>query len=388
MTVALTKLRGMIYTYSNYEFDGLSPDEIEDLKTSIEEVSHVLLWDIVDEYKRQEQSQIVRQVQSELTFFAEGIFNFHKDKNFALSTQSIAAFILEQIITVLNHLRTYYPAEFNFEALLPAHYTDIIKERSSDDVLQMLDALKRHDVDDTLIGILEAYLSATGMSERFQIKTWRQLVFQEKVYKGLKRLLHCNTKGMTLEILKLMITLEFNSIQIYGYFVSFLEKTTLSDQGFPEQLEELSFLMKSFRQVRVEAVKFYDPNAPSLKDSVIESITAEIAYIQHKEKIYLQNFKSVNPESSSKFYFKVALTLAELMFFFRIALDIKFIMTKFNAYLYEFVSNHIKTEHAENLSKQSMRNHINNKPFPDKVVRVVRAWLVRMIEHIDLYYKF
>ncbi|WP_454801379.1 hypothetical protein [Mucilaginibacter phyllosphaerae] len=388
MTIALTKLKGIIYTYSNYKFDGLSPDEIEDLKLEVEEIAHSLIWKIAEEFKRQEQPQIVRQVQSELTFFAEAAFNFPKDKYLVSLTPNVSFFILEQIVRVLNHLRTYYPAEFNFEALLPTHYTDVISDRSADEIQQIMDALKRHDVEDSFIAVLKAYLSATGISERFQIKTWRQLVFQEKVYKGLKCLLHCNQKEMTLEILKLMVALEFNSIQIYGCFVRCLEKITLSDQGFSEQMEQLSFLTKTFRQVRIEARDLYDPNAPSLKDSVIESISAEIAYIQQKENIYQQNFRSVNPESSSKFYFTVGLTLAELMFFFRVALDVKFVMTKFNAYLYEFVSNHIKTEHAENLSKQSMRNHINNKPFPDKVVRVVRAWLAKMIEHIDLYYKY
>jgi hypothetical protein len=34
-----------------------------------------------------------------------------------------------------------------------------------------------------------------------------------------------------------------------------------------------------------------------------------------------------------------------------------------------------------------MRNHFNNKPFPDRVVHNVKSWLEKMTNHIDLYYK-
>jgi hypothetical protein len=141
-----------------------------------------------------------------------------------------------------------------------------------------------------------------------------------------------------------------------------------------------------FRQVRIDTPVLYDPVVQSLKVSFVESLEAELNYLEQKEKLYLQNFKSTNPEAPSKFYFNVAVTLAELMFFFRVMLEVKLIFTKFNSYLYEFISNHIRTAKAENISKKSMRNHFNNKPFPDRVVQNVRLWLQKMIEHIDLYY--
>jgi hypothetical protein len=387
MTIALTKLRGMIHTYSNYDFEVLSPDDLESLKTNIEEITQVLLWEIAEEYDNQKHPEIIGQIQSKLTFYAEAVANFEKDPKLCISTNEICIFLHQQVVRVLNHMRTYYPADFNLDALLPAHYTEIIQHHSVNEVASLLESLKNTGADEGLLSILKTYLSATGSSERFQIKTWRQLVFQQDVYKGLNQFSNCTKKDLTLELLKMLIALEFNSIQIYGYFIRYLEKITLGDQEFALQLERLSFLIKSFRQVRVEALTFYDPNAPSLKISVLESVTAEVAYVEQKEKIFLQTFKTVSPENSTNFYFKVAITLQELMFFFRVALEVTFIATKFKSYLYEFINNHIQTENAENLSKQSMRNHFNNKLFPDKVVLVVRTWLTKMIEHIDLFYK-
>lgn len=387
MTIALTKLRGMIHTYSNYEFGVLSPDDLESLKTNIEEIAQILLWDIADEFDNQQHPEVIGQIQSKLTFYAEAISNFEKDPELCVSTNEICVFLHQQVIKVLNHLRTYYPEYFNLDAILPAHYTEIIQHHSFNEIAALMEALKTADVDEPLLSLLKSYLSATGGSERFQIKTWRQLVFQQDVYKGLRLFLTCPKKDLTLEILKMLISMDFNSIQVYGYFIRYLERITLGDQEFAWQQERLSFLMKSFRQVMIEASTQYDQNAPSLKVSVLESINAEINYVEQKEKIFLQTFKTVNPENATNFYFKVAITLQELMFFFRVALEVKFIATKFKSYLYEFINNHIQTENAENLSKQSMRNHFNNKLFPEKVVLIIRTWLLKMIEHIDIYYK-
>jgi hypothetical protein len=114
-------------------------------------------------------------------------------------------------------------------------------------------------------------------------------------------------------------------------FVKHIEKTTLGETSFPEQQQELLFLLKTFRQVRIEAQSLYNPTVQSLKISVIESLEAELSYLEQKEKLYLQSFKATNPEAPSKFYFKVAVTLAELMFFFRVMLEVALISTKFNS---------------------------------------------------------
>ncbi|RYG12321.1 MAG: hypothetical protein EOO07_19230 [Chitinophagaceae bacterium] len=161
----------------------------------------------------------------------------------------------------------------------------------------------------------------------------------------------------------------------------------MSDAEFHEQQQDLIYLLKIFQQVRVDAQHLYDPKVQSLKLSVIESLEAELAYLEQKEKLYTQNFKITSPNEPSKFYFVVAVTLAELMFFFRILLEVAFIQTKFKSYLYEFVNNHIKTERAENISKKSQRNHFSNKPFPDRIVQSIRSWLQKMINHIDQHYK-
>jgi len=289
---------------------------------------------------------------------------------------------------LLEHIRNYFVTYFDFDAELPVRFFE--QHRSLYPLFKndLNERLLLYKVDPELSALILSFSQATGMSERFKIRTWRHWDYLVKTVRVISQFLeNPPMEDIDLELLKLLICKEFNSIQVYAYFLKYIERTTLSDAEFHEQQQELIYLLKTFQQVRVEAQHLYDPKVQSLKTSVIESIEAELAYLEQKEKLYTQNFKSSGPDEPSKFYFDVAVTLAELMFFFRILLEVAFIQIKFKSYLYEFVNNHIKTQRAENISKKSQRNHFSNKPFPDRIVQSIRNWLQKMISHIDDHYK-
>lgn len=392
MAATLTKLKGIIHTYSDYASTDISNPAIEELKKIADETVQMLFWDIEEQYNHYstdvEKTTYIVTVQSQLSYLADGITSFEKNGLSELKLHESLKYILFRIFALLEHLRTYFPANFNIESDLPIHFTDLFKSSYSVFDSELKRKLEDNKVDPDLSFLIISFSEATSRSERFKIRTWRQWEYLLNTTQYISAFLdNPPSADINLEILKLFIRQEFNAIQVYGYFIKYLERTTLSEASFPEQQQELLLLFKTLRQVRVETKGYYCSNVPSLKESMIESLEAELTYLEQKEKVFLQNFKATNPEAPSKFYFKVAFTLAELMFFFRIALEIGLFVTKFNSYLYEFISNHIRTERAENISKKSMRNHFNNKPFPDRTVFSVRSWMEKMINHIDLYYK-
>ena len=392
MATTLTKLKGLVQTYSGYELADISSPGIEELKNIAEETVQMLFWDIEDQYNTyttdEEKTTYITTIQSQLNYLADGITCFDKGDNGELQLHEFLNFILFRIFALLEHIRIYFPNDFNKDSELPIHFMDLFKSYYKVFDTDLTIKLDAHNVDPDLSFLIVTFTKATSRSERFKIKTWRQWEFLLDTTQSISSFLDNPPPGdINLEILKLFIRQEFNCIQVYGYFIKYLERTTLGAASFAEQQQELLLLLKTIRQVRIESRGYFCPKVPSLKESMIESLEAELTYLEQKEKAFLLNFKTTNPESPSKFYFKVAFTLAELMFFFRIALEIGLFVTKFNSYLYEFISNHIRTERAENLSKQSMRNHLNNKPFPDRTVFSVRAWMEKFINHIDLYYK-
>jgi hypothetical protein len=352
----------------------------------------MLQWEMEEECQQipdeAGKSRYISGIQSQLTYMADGITGFEDGEDINIQLVPVFEWILVKLFDLLEHIRNYFPDYFNFGAQLPKEF--ISRNRNKHEFMdsELVEVLTLNHVDPPLVDLIKSYSEATDKSERFKIKTWQQWTFLITTVTVISNFMNDPPKGdIDLEILKLFLCWEFNSIQVYAYFLKYIEKITLSENSFQEQQQDLLYLLKVFKQVRIEGKHLYDPQVQSLKSSVIESITAELNYLEEKEKIYLQNFRAADNGAPSKFYFKVMVTLAELMFLFRIFIEVEFISTKFKSYLYEFVSSHIQTERSEKPSLKSQRNHFNNKPFPDRVVRSVRDWLSKMITHIDLYYK-
>ncbi len=392
MAAALTKLKGFIQTYTSMSFGNISEAEMDELKSFLTQALSTLRWEIEEELNElkdsSEKSIYILNLQSQLSYLADGITGFDRDNGNDLQITGIFDWLLSGIFELLEHVRTYFANYFDFDADLPSHFFGRYKTLNADFGTDLEERLTRYNVDPELSSLILGFSQATDKSERFTIRTWRQWDYLVKTIRLISQFLVIPPKeDIELEILKLLICKEFNSIQVYAYFLKYIERTILSEAEFHEQQQDLLYLLKTFQQVRVEAQHLYDPKVQSLKTSVIESLEAELTYLEQKEKLYTQNFRGTSTDAPSKFYFVVAVTLAELMFFFRIMLEVAFIETKFKSYLYEFVNNHIKTQRAENISKKSQRNHFSNKPFPDRIVQSIRGWLQKMIGHIDQYYK-
>ncbi len=392
MAASLTKIKGFIQTYSGYNFENLSEAEFEELKNFVSQALLMVRWEIEEELHgipdEPGKSQYISGLQSQLTYMADAITSFEDGGDINIPLVPVFDWVIGSLFDLLEHIRNYFPDYFDFGVLLPKEFILRRREKYNFFGTQLIEVLTAHHTDPALVELIRNYNDATDHSERFKIKTWRQWDFSIKTLTVISDFMDDPPKSdIDLELLKLFICRDFNSIQVYAYFLKYIERITLSETSFEGQQQDLLYLLKVFKQVRIEGKYVYDPQVQSLKTSVIESITAELSYLEEKEKIYLQSFKPPGDATPSKFYFKVMVTLAELMFLFRIFIEVGFINTKFKSYLYEFVSNHIQTERSEKPSLKSQRNHFNNKPFPDRIVKSIRDWLSKMISHIDLYYK-
>ena len=391
MAAALIKIKGFVQTYTGYNFENITDLEIEELKVFLAEAFLSVRWEIESEFDKvpdfTNKTQYIHNLQLQLTHLAGGLTGFDQENDNSKQLSWVFEWVLNGVFELFEYLRTYFKAYFNYEADLPVKFIERAKNTYFTTPQDLTDKLTELKVDKDLLNLLKNFSEASRDSEKFTLRTWRQWDYLVGTVIFIYAFLDDSIKGdINLELLKLLISQEFNSIQVYAYFIKYVERITLGEAIFQEQQQELLYLIKVFRQVRIDAEFMYDSKVQSLKSSVVESLEAELAYLEQKEKLLIQSLKATEPNGPSKFYFTVAITLAELMFFFRIMLEVKVIFTKFNSYLYEFVSNHIKTQRAENLSKQSQRNHLSNKLFPDRTVKNVKGWLEKMINHINLYY--
>ncbi|WP_158826960.1 hypothetical protein [Mucilaginibacter lacusdianchii] len=391
MAAAFTQIKAFISTYTGYNFDEISRQEMEDLKNFVQQSFQAIRWEILTDLETLPDESSKKQYISNLQVQLVYLNSIHQGYNHEMivhqRTADFAGWLTTEIFQLLEHIRAHFSAYFDDGQNLPDNYIKAYRNQHPEIWADFEQFLKEHPLDSELKLLLTQFANATESSEKFVIKTWRQFDYLlNMIWSIIKWKELTEEENRELALLKLFVYNEFNSIQIYAYFIKYIEKITLGEASYQDQQQELLYLLKVFRQVRVDAYLPYDPKVQSLKLSVVESLETELAYLEQMEKLQVQHFQGTNPEAPSRFYFNVAVTLAELMFFFRVMLEVKVIYTKFNSYLYEFISNHIRTERTDNISKKSMRNHFSNKPFPDRVVQNVKAWLEKMIQHINLHY--
>lgn len=391
MAAAFTQIKAFISTYTGYNFDEISRQEMEDLKNFVQQSFQAIRWEILTDLETLPDESSKKQYISNLQVQLVYLNSIHQGYNHEMivhqRTADFAGWLTTEIFQLLEHIRAHFSAYIDDGQNLPDNYIKAYRNQHPEIWADFEQFLKEHPLDSELKLLLTQFANATESSEKFVIKTWRQFDYLlNMIWSIIKWKELTEEENRELALLKLFVYNEFNSIQIYAYFIKYIEKITLGEASYQDQQQELLYLLKVFRQVRVDAYLPYDPKVQSLKLSVVESLETELAYLEQMEKLQVQHFQGTNPEAPSRFYFNVAVTLAELMFFFRVMLEVKVIYTKFNSYLYEFISNHIRTERTDNISKKSMRNHFSNKPFPDRVVQNVKAWLEKMIQHINLHY--
>jgi hypothetical protein len=392
MSDALPKLKAFIHTYIRIPTEPVPEAVTDEIKIFVSEAIFSLQWQIDEELwnikEETLRTQYIRDIQVQLTLLADDLTGAGLAENQPAWIRETVDWVLIKIFQVLDHLHTYFSQYFNPGAALPIQF--VLKYKGSRRIQSQvsLESIKEKGTDQELISLLESFILAFDKSEKFFIDTWGQWDYLLNIEARLTDFNKASYQNdANLELLKLIVSQDFNSVHIYAYFTRYFEHMLSAELSHQEQQEELFYLLKIFRQVRIEVSSPYDPGVQSLKTSISDCLLAEIDFLAQKEKVLLQNFQSTSSGKPSRFYFDVVFTLAELMFFFRIMIETGTMWTKFNSHLYEFISAHIRTQRAENLSKKSMRNHFSNKPFPDRIIQKVRDGLVKMIAHIDLYYK-
>lgn len=326
-------------------------------------------------------------VQFHLTELADQLLSLSKDEQTNAIIADLFRKMSERAITVLRHLFDHLAYYLNLGGKLPAGYTSIAHASAMDRVEKIIKELSSMEIDKDLIDLLNAYLVYAGPEQLYPLRTWHHWQYLQETISWLEEFTqHKPAVNAECKLLLHLVARNFNSIRIYAYFLKYISRITTADKAFQDQQQDLLYLLKVLRQVLVDSRNIYDAHVQPLKDSLIDCLTAELDYVEQREKTFVDHYKSTT-NSPSKFYFTVAVTLAELMFLVKIWMEINFLETKFKSYVYEFISNHIHTKRAENLSKKSMRNHLSNPYQPTRLVLNVRDWLSKMIAHIDLHYK-
>lgn len=219
MLVSLFKLKGFIQTYAGYNFDRISGPELEELKNfagqALSELRREMAGNLDNLHEETEKAESIYHLQSQLTYMADSLSGFDRENKPEKEIAPIFRWLQNGLFDLLDHMRVYFTAYFDFKMDLPAGFAGTVKP-----VYQCFDAVKdklgRSPVDPGLSALIIHFSAATDKSERFRVRTWHQWDFLVKTIGAIDHFLNDPPQGdINLALLKLFVCMQFNSIQVF-----------------------------------------------------------------------------------------------------------------------------------------------------------------------------
>lgn len=326
-------------------------------------------------------SVFVKTSQIDFSHFLDQI-DLLKDKHVPCSerchlkhTDFLAEFSNE-ICDILISLSTNFYEHFDFNLEVPNWVIDRnIKAMLNQS--RIISNLRDKNIDIALIDLLDSYLNCLHQSNSYMLKTWSQYFYLEAISDRLLYFIESPiTEDDNLKLIKLLIGYNFNTLEFHEYLLMYLDLSTNSDLPYEDQEFELLEMLKVIGGIRIERKDGYLNEVASILDSTNSYLKRGLDTIA--------NIKG----AVSPYYFNAHTTLEELLFLFRVMLQVRLISTKFKTQLYQFIERHIKTERTKIPSAQYIRNTLStNQEIPKKTVLKVRAWLMMMVSHIDTNFR-
>ncbi|MFD0795470.1 hypothetical protein ACFQZX_17745 [Mucilaginibacter litoreus] len=391
MVNTLIKIKAATFIVAGYGDEELTARLPEELTGIIaEDISQMILHieeQLFSYAQEGDRKAYLADVQFHLTELADQLSALSRDSKPSEALSSLFQAMAEKAITLLDYLFNHFIRYFNLSGKLPAGYNRSAILPETEKLQTLIGKLHTMEIDPDLVHVLSTYVLDEGQEELYPVHTWQQWQYQQETVNWLDQFTQTKSDVKAdCRILLELIARNFNSIRLYSYFLRYIARITKADMSFQDQQEELLYLLKLLKQVLVDPNLAYEAHVQPLKQTLIDCLTTELEYVEQREKLFVEHYRSTM-NTPSRFYFDIAVTLAELMFLIKVWLETGFISTRFKSYVYEFISNHIHTKRTDNASKKSMRNHMSNQYLPDRLVQNVRNWLSKMIAHIDLHYK-
>lgn len=362
------------------------------LKTSWNGFTNNLAKLITDQDTREKLSIFMPVVQSNLTEFADDLFdksaNYKACKaNCPMEIQKLLNETYNEIIIMLEYYKMNYPDHFDLNAKIPKGLALRNKDRISEQ-RNIVSGLNKRNVDALLVQIIDNYTRTLFVAEDFRLENWGNYYYLWNLINKLNQFLESATSSEdTFKLIKLLIGHNFNPIEFYDYMLDYSSKIVSPDMPYEEQELELLFLLKTIQNIRPENNSGYNIQIPTILESLSGYLSRELEIVSKMKSVMMPYPINVKNGKNSSYYFDVSITLEELFFLMKIMVDVRLIKTKFKANLYSFVSRHIRTDRTKAPSEQYMRNIFGpNREVPARVIRKVRGWMMTIINYIDTHY--
>ncbi|MEH6307222.1 hypothetical protein RYH73_16360 [Olivibacter sp. CPCC 100613] len=290
-------------------------------------------------------------------------------------------------IKFLENLQLFYPQNFQSEKILPSFLLHFRSKAFLNNVQELLWVFDENRIERKLISLLKDYFYGFLHEKAGNYITWHHWNYALKLSNELSsRLLFLGYADRKEEELIIqLISFNFNHLPFYHFIIEKMHRLVEVNDDPHGQEEQWTHYRVRLRAIPIIKELAADSQLPTIQYSLLTYIDKKLASFRKTRKIWSKFPVGGAKEDSKKYYFRVSLTARQLIFFFRILLELQILMVGKKKMLFTFIANFIGTPNADRLALHSL---LSKDDIPSQqVIEKVKEILIKMINHINTKYR-
>lgn len=305
---------------------------------------------------------------------------------FRISCKEVLWTLIRNSFSFIEFLRGRYKDYFNHNLAIPGVLYPFYFAKMTKQWRAYRSLLERYAVDIPLLSILDGVFGKWKESHPYGKIKWKDLDYLQVLCAELDWLTkNKGSSSLHEELLYHLFHINFNHKTLFAYCTDYMHKHTLNVDTLVQERREWLDFSRTVAAIIVRRDISYDNTLDSIKLQLNDYINQQIRYIKKKEKLHRPQYSGKFGRIMHPFYFRVSLTVAQLVFLFRLFVESGVIITKNSKDLNEFIVNHIGTLRKDGISPGSIRSKYTP---PDKsTVDRVSTVLISMLNLLNAKYK-
>ncbi|WP_130857927.1 hypothetical protein [Olivibacter jilunii] len=296
-------------------------------------------------------------------------------------------YTLNRGIIFLERLYQFYPDQFQDARPLCSFIPFLRQKTYLNRFFLLMETLKENRVDRLLIITLENYFLGFLDSTVISYFKWQHWFYAFRLVSELPaRLIHLkHSQRYEQELIEQLVTHNFNFSPFYHFLTGKMQKSIdglEEDAGKEDQWISYLNMFSAIPMMRKLAA---DSDIPSIKHEIIKYIKIKKREYSKIRKLWFRFPLGVIDPKTGRYHFKVAFTVPQLLFFFRVLMETEMLFVQTKKKLFHFINDFIGTDKAGIISLRSL--HSKNTLPSQKTINKVRECLLEIIDYINSKYQ-
>lgn len=366
--------------------DQLVSDFKQTLNEEIEQIKNNFINAVFGFEEERYLERYIQYHQRALIRLAGNLLNYVQPENLGEVSNSVTPEILSQytyklLQELLDFIEKHFSKYFDQNAWIPLNYRLIMLHDIKTNIDALKEILTQHGTNKHLIHIallpLENFLKEDTSNE----VTYRRIIYLKELKKQLFQMKsNEDVTDVNQSMKMLLFYLNFNSPEYYNHCIRQLEEICEKAESDAKRIEQLALHQKFIHQTQLKPGFVLNPALPFLKDQLAHWINQEISFLEKRHDLIKDSIE-MGIINESDYKIKIDLSVAQFAYFVKLLVEVKIIQNKNIVQLLRFLAKLFKTDHSEEISPGSVRNHYYSTEASAR--ESIKSVLKRMIQYID-----